>query len=451
MGKKTVGVILSLILLAGGPISAYAEDGDNTTRSGRHAETNKELKDTFVESGQLLSLKHLNLDTVLKLALDNSYNLSLLNMKLTALSQNKDNLEEQQKGLDEAVISIPSDRLPADPDQIADVVSETLEKYGIPDPTVDPQSPWLISDAITNSAVNGVLDGLAGIAGALNKQIASQRQQLKLALDQLNTEQSNTLIDLEKAKTGVKLQVTSQYVQLLSLNKQITLTEKYLDMVKADYNKAVTFRDLAMGTEEAVMLAQRQVRKQEEQLDTLRDNYQLSLLQLCFDLGLVYDPDITLGDIAYTPKATPRKNTEDILRSSYDMKQQWNAVVLANTQESHTDAANEDEEDYLYTMVRIANRQAEQTRVELSKKISATYSGADTAYKAYQSAEKDLSDTEIDVSNMKSRFKNGLVSRYDFDQYSFMLTKQELALDLTRLQVFLANEAVAAMEKGLIN
>lgn len=447
MGKKAVGVILSLILLASSPISAYAADGDNTTRSGRNAETSKELKDSFVESGRLQSLKHLDLDTVLKLALNNSYNLSLLDMKLTALRQNEDSLEEQKKGLDGAVITIPSDRLPTTPDGIA----ELFEQYGLPDGTVDPQSPWLISDAITNTAVNGALDGLAGIAGALNKQMASQRQQLELALDQLNTEQSNTLIDMEKAKTGVKLQITSQYVQLLSLNKQTRLTEEYLDIVKADYNKAVTFKEYAMGTEEAVMLAQRQVRDQEEQLDTLRDNYQLALLQLCFDLGLVYDPNMTLADIAYTPKATTRKNTEDILRSSYDMKQQWNAVVLANTQENHTNAANDHEQDYLYTMVRIANRQAEQTKVELSKKISATYSGADTAYKAYQSAEKDLADTEIDFNNMQTRFKSGFVSRYDFDKYGFLLTQQELALDLTRLQVFLANEAVAAMEKGLIN
>lgn len=444
MGKKAVGVILSLILLASSPISAYAADGDNTTRSGRNAETGKELKDSFVESGRLQSLKHLDLDTVLKLALNNSYNLSLLDMKLTALRQNEDSLEEQKKGLDGAVITIPSDRLPATPE-------EMMEAYGIPNDGTTPPELWLVSDSFTNKAVNGALDGLAGIAGALNKQMASQRQQLELALDQLNTEQSNTLIDMEKAKTGVKLQITSQYVQLLSLNKQTRLTEEYLDIVKADYNKAVTFKEYAMGTEEAVMLAQRQVRDQEEQLDTLRDNYQLALLQLCFDLGLVYDPNITLADIAYTPKATTRKNTEDILRSSYDMKQQWNAVVLANTQENHTNAANDHEQDYLYTMVRIANRQAEQTKVELSKKISATYSGADTAYKAYQSAEKDLADTEIDFNNMQTRFKSGFVSRYDFDKYGFLLTQQELALDLTRLQVFLANEAVAAMEKGLIN
>ncbi|WP_068783029.1 TolC family protein [Paenibacillus phocaensis] len=443
MGKQAAGLVLSLILLIGAPISAFAASDDNTTGSGQHARTGENLKSSFVDSGSLLPLKHLDLDTVLKRAVDNSYNLSLLQMKLTALSQNKDNLKKQQEDLGGATIVIGSGSLPSTPEEV-------LETYNIPGGATQPEL-WMYSAAATNEAVNQVLNGVGAIAAALNKQIASQREQLELALEQLNTEQSNTLLDLEKAKTGAKLQITSQYVQLLSLNKQVVLAEKYLDILKADHNRAVTLKKQAMGTAEAVILAQRQVREQEEQLDTLKDNYQLALIQLCFDLGLVYDPEITLEDIAYTPEPITRKDTEGLLQNSYDMKQQWNAVVQANKQESHTTPANEHEEDYLDTMTRIADQQAEQTRVELSKKISKTYSGADTAYKAYQSATQDLADAEEDYTNMEARYKNGFVSRYDFNKYSFTLTQQQLALDLTRLQTFMANEAVKAMEQGLIN
>lgn len=444
MGKKAIGFFLSLVLLVAGPISAYAASDDNTTRSGRNAKTNEDLKISFVDSGKLLPLKHLDLDTVLKLALDNSYNLSLLEMKLTALKQNEDNLEEQQEALNRSNIEIGSGALPDTPE-------EMMEVYEISNDGTTPPDMWLISDAVTNGVVNQVINGLGSIAAALNQQIANQREQLELALDQLDTEQSNTLIDLEKTKTGAKLQITSQYVQLLSLDKQVTLANEYLTILKSDYNRAVTLKIQAMGTEEAVILAQRQVREQEEQLETLRGNYQLALIQICFDLGIVYDPDITLEDVAYAPQPVTRKGTEELLQASYDMKQQWNAVVQANKQESHSTPANEHEEDYLDTMTRIADQQAEQTRVELSKKIIKTYSNADTAYKAYLSATQDLVDTEMDYANMETRFKNGFVSRYDFGKYGFRLTQQQLALDLTRLQSFMADQAVKAMEKGLIS
>ncbi|MMZ66984.1 hypothetical protein D1872_295230 [compost metagenome] len=51
---------------------------------------------------------------------------------------------------------------------------------------------------------------------------------------------------------------------------------------------------------------------------------------------------------------------------------------------------------------------------------------------------------------MEARFNNGLVSHYDFYKYGFTLTQQELARDLTRLQVYMANKAADKMEEGLI-
>lgn len=443
MRKEVAACILSFALLAGGPATSFAADDDNVTRSGYTATTGEQLKSSFVDAdNQLLPLKRLDLDKVLELALHNSYNLRLLGMKLTALGQKERSLQKQKDKLDDSTIPIGSGSLPATPEELKAV-------YGIED---DGETElWLGPVSHTNHAVNQMMQGIGGIASALNEQIASQREQIKLALDQMETEQSDTLIDMEKARTGAQLQITSQYVQLLSLDKQIDLNERYLKVLIGDYNRAVTLQQEAIGSDEDVTAAQRLVRDQEKQLDTLRDNYKLALVQLCFDLGLEYDPEITFQDISYTPEPVTRKDTTKILANSYDMKHQWNAVILANNQESHTTAANEDEENYLYSMTRIANVQAEQTRVELSKKISKTYSDAETAYKAYQSASEDLGDTQADYAKMEVRYKNGFVSRYDFNKYGFTLTQQEAALDLTRLQAYMADQAVKAMEKGLIN
>lgn len=443
MRKEVAGLFLSLVLLVGGPVSVFAADDDNVTGSGDTASTGEQLKNSFVDSEkQLLPVKHLDLDTVLDLALNNSYNLRLLEMKLTALKEKEGSLKEQKEALDDSVIETGLGSLPATPEELK-------EAYGIED---DGETElWLGPVSDTNNAVNQVMQGISGIAAALNQQLASQREQIKLALDQMETDQADTLIDLDKAKTGAELQISSQYVQLLSLDKQIDLNEQYLEVLNGDYNRAVTLQQEAMGSAEDVTAAQRLVRDQEKQLDTLRDNYKLALVQLCFDLGLAYDPEITLGDISYSPEPVTRKDTMEILANSYDMKQQWNAIILANDQKNHTTASNDDEEDYLETMTRLADVQAEQTRVELSKKISKTYSDAETAYKAYQNAAEDLTDAQADYTNMEVRYKNSFVSHYDFNKYGFTLTQQETALDLTRLQVYMANQAVAAMEQGLIN
>ncbi|RRJ63497.1 hypothetical protein EHV15_11595 [Paenibacillus oralis] len=443
MRKEVAAFILSFALLAGGPVSAFAADDDNITPSGDTAKTGEQLKGSFVDSEkQLLPVEHLDLDTVLDLALNNSYNLRLLEMKLTALKQKEGSLKEQRKALDNSVIETGLGSLPATPEELK-------AAYGIEDE--EGTELWLGPVSDTNNAVNNVMQGINGIAAALNQQLASQREQIKLALDQMETDQADTLIDLDKAKAGAQLQITSQYVQLLSLYKQIDLNERYLAVLNDDYNKAVTLQQEAMGSAENVTAAGRLVRDQEKQLDTLRDNYKLALVQLCFDLGLAYDPEITLGDISYTPEPVTRKDTMEVLANSYDMKQKWNAIILANDQKAHTAASNDDEKDYLETMARIADVQADQTRVELSKKISKTYSDAETAYKAYQNASEDLTDTQADYTNMEVRYKNGLVSRYDFNKSGFSLTQQETALDLTRLQAYMADQAVKAMEKGLIN
>ncbi|WP_334077678.1 TolC family protein [Paenibacillus sanfengchensis] len=445
MKKEAAALVLSLALLTAGPVSAMAADGD-TTQTGHHAETGEKLKTSFVDSGNLVSIKHWDLDTIIKRAIDNSYNLSLLNMKLTALKQNESNLKDQKKELDKAKMDTGSGSysLPTNPDEI-------MKKYFPPDQMPTEPPLWLGPVIETNTVVNQVMNGVGGIASALNKQLQSQREQLEQGLEKLNTEQSNTLLDLEMAKDGAELQITSQYVQLLSLDKQIELAEQYLELLKRDEHKASVLQEEGLASSETVMNAQRAISDQEEQLESLRANYQLALIQMCFDLGIVYDPEIALEDIEYTPQPVTRKDTEALLENSYDMKKQWNAIVQAKNEEYGTDAANDHQEDYLNTMTRISEQQAEQTRVELSKKISKTYSDADTAYRAYRTAEKDLAEANQDYTHMEARFNNGLVSHYDFYKYGFTLTQQELARDLTRLQVYMANKAAHKMEEGLIN
>lgn len=442
-----ISSLLCLSLLSAGPVAVHAAsaDEDNTIRTGKEATLKEVLKDSFIDSGTLMNIKRLDLDTVLKLSLDHSLNYRLLTYKLTAVKLNEGSLRKQQKELNSASGGAGSSyRLP-------ESIEEMQEKYGeIPEEML----PSLYPTLETNMVVNQLLNGVGDIADAMNKQLQGQRDQLIAALKQVEMEQSNTVLDLEEARIGIKLQVTSQYAELLSLDKQRTVAEKYLEVLKADLKKAELMQEMGMTSAVKVTEAQREIQKQEQQLEGLKSKYELALVQLCFDLGIAYDPNIELADLPdFTPQPISRLTRERILEKSFEMKRQWNSIILAKHQESHTratSASNDDQKDLLELNVRIAEQQAEKTRIELNKKIDELYSNADLAYKAYENAENDYNNAKQDNIHMTKRYDNGLVSRHDYDKSTFILTQQELAKELVRIQLYVVERSVEALEEGFI-
>lgn len=437
--------LLSLALLAAGPVSAYADnnENDNSIRSGKEATNSGVLKEHFIDSGTLAPLKRLDLDTVLKLALDYSLNYKLLTFKITALKENEGNLKEQKKKLDESASGGTGDSF-----TLPESLEEIQKKYeDFPEELLPSLYPMLE----TNAAVNRLISGIGSITDAMNKQLQGQRDQLILSLKQINIEQANTLLDLEEARIGIRLQMTSQYVELLTLKKQVSMNEAYLDVLKTDVKRAELMQEQGMTSAEKVTEAQREVEKQEQQLTQLRNKYRLALAQLCLDLGVAYDPDIELGDLGeFSPQPVTQMSRERILEKSFEMKRKWNSIILAEQQKSHTDATNEDQKDYLEINVRIAEQQAEKTRIDLNKKVDQLYSNQETAYQAYQNALKDLNHAQLDVQHITVRYNNALVSRHDYEKSSFSLTQQEAQLELARLQLYVAQRAVDALEDGFI-
>ncbi|MNJ54882.1 Outer membrane efflux protein [compost metagenome] len=264
-------------------------------------------------------------------------------------------------------------------------------------------------------------------------------------------EQANTVLDLEEARIGIKLQVTSQYAELLALNKQRTVAEKYLAILKADLKRAELMQEMGMTSAAKVTEAQREVQKQEQQMDGLQIKYELALVQFCFDLGIAYDPDIVLADIPdFTPQPITYMKRERVLEKSFEMKRQWNSIILAQQQVHYTNASNDDQKDLLELNVRIAEQQAEKARIELNQKIDELYSNAELAYKAYVNAVNDYNNAKQDSIHMMKRYDNGLVSRHDYDKSAFILTQQEMAEELARIQLFVVERSVDALEEGFI-
>lgn len=438
-----ISSLLCWSLLSAGPVAVHAAkaDEDNTIRTGKEATVKEVLKDSFIDSGTLAPIKRLDLDTVLKLSLDHSLNYKLLTFKLTAVKLNEGSLKEQKKELDAGGGAGSSYTLP-------ESIEEIQEKYGeIPEEML----PSLYPTLETNMVVNQLLNGVGNIADAMNKQLQGQRDQLIVALRQVEMEQANTVLDLEEARIGIKLQVTSQYAELLALNKQRTVAEKYLAILKADLKRAELLQEMGMISAAKVTEAQREVQKQEQQMDGLQIKYELALVQFCFDLGIAYDPDIVLADIPdFTPQPITHMKRERILEKSFEMKRQWNSIILAQQQVHYTNASNDDQKDLLELNVRIAEQQAEKARIELNQKIDELYSNAELAYKAYVNAVNDYNNAKQDSIHMMKRYDNGLVSRHDFDKSAFIFTQQEMAEELARIQLFVVERSVDALEEGFI-
>lgn len=439
-----ISSLLCLSLLSAGPVAVHAAkaDEDNTIRTGKEATVKEVLKDSFIDSGTLVPMKRLDLDTVLKLSLDHSLNYRLLTFKLTAVKLNEGSLKEQKKELDNASGGAGSSYT------LPESIEEIQEKYGeIPEEML----PSLYPTLETNMVVNQLLNGVGNIADAMNKQLQGQRDQLILALKQIEMEQSNTVLELEEARIGIKLQVTSQYAELLSLNKQRTTAEKYLEILKADLRRAELMQEMGMTSAAKVTEAQREVQKQEQQMEGLKSKYELALVQFCFDLGIAYDPNIELADMPdFTPQPISRLKRDRILEKSFEMKRQWNSIILAQQQVHYTNKTNDDQKDLLELNVRIAEQQAEKTRIELNKKIDELYSNAEMAYKAYENAVNDYNNAKQDNIHMMKRYDNGLISRHDYDKSAFILTQQETAKELARIQLYVVERSVDALEEGFI-
>ncbi|MCA1294640.1 TolC family protein [Paenibacillus sp. alder61] len=421
--KKGILVFATLLLFLGnGPVSA----------------DNNPLTD-------LKKVDRLDLETAIKMTVDNSYNLSLLQLKFNALDNKQDDLKAQMKDLPEPG-SVSSYRLPTSP---ADIVSDP--KYGIPNTANPEQLLWLGPTIEANTVINKMMDGMGDIVEGMNKLIRSQRNQLEIAIEQMDTNKKTTLVETDKAKEAAKLQMTSEYVTLLSKKEQIETTKEYIELLENDVVRAQSLEKSGGGSKENIVKTTRAVREQKEQLEILEKAYQVDLVQLSFDLGIEYKPDLILEEVTLTePQPVERKERNQILAKSYDIKIKYNDIEQARWEEIHTNTSGEDGKDYLDISTRIKEMQGEQLLVEQAKKIDQVYNEAETAYLQVLSATEQSKDALEDYNNNYIRFEKGFISAFDMNKLKFTLTQAQTKEKLAKLKYFALTQKVSSMENGLI-
>ncbi|MFD1952775.1 TolC family protein [Paenibacillus thailandensis] len=385
------------------------------------------MSESFAALDGLKRVEQLDLETALQLVLEDSGNIMLLELQAEALESKRQQLNDQANSLEQMPVQLPDTQ---------------EELIGDADPTPD-QALWLGSMIATNTVLNQSII-------ATNMTIEAQRKELDQTVRQLYTDRQNTLLGIEEAKEGAKLQVTSQYVQLLALDKQIELAESYLAVLESDLSRAKTLQKLGKASAKQVSDAERPIREQKEQLEALNDGYRAALIQFSFDLGIEYNPELKLAEPDVEPEPVVRADTETLLAESFELKRQWNDVELAVWQKNRTGDSSEDGERYLDATVDIAQEQAELAKLELAKSIDRTYTDAEQAYRDYEAALQDKADAEADVRAATVQYENGLLTAFDLSKLKFALQQAETAVATAKLQYAAQMSRVEAMNAGLI-
>ncbi|MFD1954240.1 TolC family protein [Paenibacillus thailandensis] len=421
-------------LPAGAQYAAASADAAPATAS-------EPLDPSFVAGGQLEQVSELDLDTALSLATGNSTNLLLLQLKYEALDAKQKDLSSQAEDMETT---------DTDPYFLPGSPGEIMSKYGI---TGDNPSDllWLGPVTENNKVTNQLMAGMVTMADGMNELIASQRNQAEVAAKQMENDKWNTELDQAEAKEGIALKMTAQYAQLLAQRQQIALAEEYSAVLASDLSRALKLQAAGLASGDDIDDLKEASAAQDEQLQTLRNNYLLGLAQLSFDLGIAYNPDLALKDIEFeVPAAAKRTDTETLLAASFEMKRLYNDIAQAEWEQKHTSTQNSAGRKYLAVNVEIARQQAEQAKADLSKQIDAVYTSADNAYLNYASKVRSGKEGLAEYEKMKLRYNGGFISKHDLTKYELQLKQNDTETAVAKLQAFVQTKQVEAMERGFI-
>ncbi len=359
--KKTMAGLCAALLMLSGVQTAALADG-----------ANEELdRQVYVSANDLDFVSSIDLPAVLKRALEDSDNLMLLQLKYAALNAKENDLKQQSDSLHGSLVT--GAHLPDTPEEMI----AAMNAQGV---QLKPEENLWIGPmtTVTNKAVNQLIQGMGAMSAGINQMIHQQREQMKSAAHQLQTDQRNTRLQQEEAREGIRLQTIAQYVQLLGMKKQIAFMQEYQTLLEQELRKATLFKEEGLASSEDVLAAERALAKHKDELTILNQNYRLALLQLSFDIGIAYDPNLELKEIEDLSTAPiVEVDTETLLRHSFQMKMSANNIDEAAWQSDNSVTQNVYGEGGLAVNYAIAGTKNKQTQLELSKKNSSHLHGSE--------------------------------------------------------------------------
>ncbi|MDD9272265.1 TolC family protein [Paenibacillus sp. GCM10023248] len=432
--KKTLISLTAALLLVASSGLVYADE-DTVQEPEQNVYVHEEVLETVTS---------IDLDFVLDKALKDSHNLNLLALKYAAQGSKKADLEAQMDALDAmGAASFTPGHLPSTPAEVTNTGNPLL-----PNLTEPSDIAWTV---MQNNAMNQMMQGMGALAGGMNSIIAAQRAQMKTAAHQLGTDQRNSQLQSDEAKAGIRLQTIAQYAQLLGQKKQLDFMNAYAGVLDKELLRATLLAQQGLASPEDILTAQKAVNKQKDDTAALLNNYRLGLVQLSTDIGISYDPNLQLKEIApITVEPVTETDTMTLLRNSYQMKASGNNIDEAVWETVHTVTQNTYGDTYLGVNVAISGQKNEQAQLELTKKIQATYHDARNAYDAVLTEQRNAGDVQADWQKMKLRYDIGVISKHDLNKFQIKVTQSETALAAAKLKYYVLKEKAKAMDTGFI-
>ncbi|MEW9701336.1 TolC family protein [Paenibacillus sp. SI8] len=427
MKKSLISLTAALLLFSSSQAAVFADsivydDDEDITQN------------LYVSTEVLDTVSFIDLNYVLDKALKDSHNLNLLTLKYAAQAGKQGDLEDQKERLVGTAVPAPQ-YLPTTPGQV--VI-----------PGVDPLDPMT---AISNTAINKLMDSMGALAGGMNTIILTQREQARMAIHQLDTDKKNTLLQTDEAKAGIRLQTIAQYVQLLGQKKQLDFMKEYESVMEKDLLKATLFQQQGLASADDVQTVQKAISKQKDDIASLTNNYRLGIVQLSADIGISYDPNLIIRDIEpIVVEPIVEKDTKTLLESSYQMKTTANNIDESVWQSGNTVTNSTYGSEYLGANIAIAGQKNQQTQLELTKKIQAAYNDAKNAYQSVLTEQRNLNDINADLKNVQFRYNVGVISKHDLTKFMLKVHQNETTLAAAKLKYYTLKEKVKAMDTGFI-
>lgn len=433
--QRTIAAVCAAVIAAGGaaPVALALQSEEN----GR-------IENIYVYTMTLDEVEAIDLEMVLERSLNNDDNLALLTLKTAALQSKQEDLTAQADELGGA--SFTGGRLPETPEELAGAMAQQGA-------AVDPaEELWMgPMTAMTNKAVNQTIQGVGALASGMNELVAQQRYQMRSTAHQLGTDRFNTYHQLAEAKEGIRLQQIAQYVQLLAMKKQLAVMDEAERTVRDALDRATRLRELGLASGEDVIAAERALAQQGDQAKQLEESFRLALIQLSFDIGIAYNPDLVIRDIeGIEPAPVERVDSPTLLERAYQVKMASNTLDESMWQQEHAVTSSVYGDQYASTNTSIAAIQNGQTQLELTKKIEVTYSEAKDAYEAYLTESRKLTELQADLRKMEIRYQAGVISKYDVNAFGMKLKQAQAARDISEWKWYVMREKAEAMERGFI-
>lgn len=450
-----------------GTVQALEKENNSANTIEKEAGAEQQKEET-----QSKDLKVLTLEDVLKRGLENDRSLTLLEYQLESSKNQILSTEDDKRDTQKDIKDYE--------DKLDDLKEERDRLTG--------------QDRIINGQERiGIQDGIEALEDAMKS--------LEKAIEALKSGQVTLQLQTEGAKEGMTLQLTSTYVNLLSLQDQIQFIKKSIQSADDKVKKAERLYEYDTGSKDDIDQAKRARLNLEKQLEQKEKDYYYNLAALTFDIDVNYNPDVALTRVetkiqdADTVLATAIANATERAKKNADVSEKGNKAEQADTikeeivdeskdntdinandyeiliestfkmmeakeelelakynrdevyKDDDSDQYDKQAEDY---NVKIAEEQIIQLHEQLTKKIDSLNHNIKTSKFNYEEAVRKLEDAEKDIQNLEKKYQLGVIAKYDYEQAKLQLDELNLNVAMAKTNYFLVQQSIEALGKGYI-